>query len=427
MASQFATTDNLPIWASWFGRLRALFGTTARQGLWGLVDQVVVSGTNFLTTVILGRFCGAGELGAYMLGFTVLMMIAVTQKALITCPYTVFINRLVGNDRAHYAGSVLMHYVMLALLAIAGLGIAAIFMPSLWVLIVVAPFILLRDLARRTALAHLRVRQVLVLDVMVAVLQIGLLGTLALAGRLTVMSAFLIIAGSCATAGLGWLGLNRRAFIIDRKRVRSELTRSWKFGRWVFASQMTGALNDYCIYWLIAIAMGAQSTGMLAACMTIVLLANPVVLGVANIFEPRAARALAIDGPQELSRVTWKVTWMLAATMTAFVVMVGLLGEDLMVLLYGVQYAGHQRLITIMAVCKALQSTTMPCSDALRVLEGSHFNFQARLMRLAITLVGCAVLIPSHGLIGVAYACLGAAVVDCLWRVLAFCRQVYRT
>lgn len=423
MASQLATTDNLPGAASsssLSARLRRLFGATARKSVWGLADQAVVSGTNFLTTVIIGRFCGAGELGAYALGFTVLIMIAVVQESLIASPYTVFGNRLQGHARAALAGSMLMHYVILALLMAAVLGIASIFMPALLVLVVVAPFTLLRDLARRMALAHLHVRRALLIDVVVATLQLGALIGLALTGRLKMLTAFLVIAGACAAAGLMWLVLTRRDFVVQRSHVRREMARSWTFGRWVFASQTTRVLDSYGIYWLIAAMMGATSTGQFAACMTMVFLANPILLGVANIFEPRAANAFAEEGPGELSRVTWKVCGLLVLAMGALALGLTLFGDTAMVLLYGADYAGHQRLITLMALCMLLDAAGMPCADALRVLERPLFNFHAAVAGLVITIAACVVLIPSFGLDGAAFASLAAGCARVTWRVVAF-------
>ena len=68
--------------------LRTLLGTRARQGALTLADQAVVSGTNFLTTVILGRACLQHELGLYAMGFSLVVVLMGISRALIWMPYT---------------------------------------------------------------------------------------------------------------------------------------------------------------------------------------------------------------------------------------------------------------------------------------------------------------------------------------------------
>ena len=52
---------------------RAAWFAVARGGAMAVLDQAVVSGTNFLTVVLVGRACGQEELGYYSLGVTVLV------------------------------------------------------------------------------------------------------------------------------------------------------------------------------------------------------------------------------------------------------------------------------------------------------------------------------------------------------------------
>ena len=184
MASQLASTDNLP---ALLHRVRNAFGVTARRGLLGLFDQAIVSGTNFLTTVIIGRYCGAEPLGVYSLGFTLLVLIAVAQESLICVPYNVFGNRMESEDRRRYASSLFGHYLFLAsgavlLLAIGGAMAPSHLQPMVWILIGVAPLTLLREFGRRVSLAHLRLREAVGLDAAVAVLQLGALASRALTG-----------------------------------------------------------------------------------------------------------------------------------------------------------------------------------------------------------------------------------------------------
>src|SRR3954463_3310893 len=85
-------------------------------GVWhwlaALVDQGLVSGTRFLTTIIIGRYCGAGDLGTYSLAFSVLVLGGCFQEAIVTTPYAVLGQRLRRRSRTTYAGGIArMHFV----------------------------------------------------------------------------------------------------------------------------------------------------------------------------------------------------------------------------------------------------------------------------------------------------------------------------
>src|SRR5581483_3323402 len=78
--------------------------------LLALADQVAVSGTSFLVTLVLGRCASAEELGQYTLGFTLVVLLIGVFESLLTIPYTVYGNRRSDGERRVLAGSVLVHH-----------------------------------------------------------------------------------------------------------------------------------------------------------------------------------------------------------------------------------------------------------------------------------------------------------------------------
>ncbi len=132
--------------------------TTARQGLFSLIDQGVASATNFLTGIIVARGCSKEELGLYMLGFSLILLTADLQVSLIATPYMIYSPRLKGNAQALYMGSTFIHQLALCLLivlALVGGEIATAYRIGppglgsvLWALIVVGTLIMLREYAR---------------------------------------------------------------------------------------------------------------------------------------------------------------------------------------------------------------------------------------------------------------------------------------
>src|SRR5207302_10185209 len=99
----------VPLASEWFApSARRLLRLATRREVLAVLDQAVVSGASFLTTILIGRAAGPEQLGLYVLGFTWAVLIVSVQESLIAAPYTVFGNRLQGACRAAYAGSVLV-------------------------------------------------------------------------------------------------------------------------------------------------------------------------------------------------------------------------------------------------------------------------------------------------------------------------------
>ena len=191
-----------------------------------ILDQVVVSGTRFLTSIIVGRTCGPHELGDYTLGFTLFCVGGCIQTALISQPYTIYGNYLPRDERRAYSGSVLAHFAVFELLVMILFGLAAgalilgIGRPGLaplaGVLAVTFPLAFVVEFARRFAQARLEMRAALATDVVMSVVQVGGLVLLAAVGQLSAETTFVAMGLGGAVAGLTWLALARRRFVVKR-------------------------------------------------------------------------------------------------------------------------------------------------------------------------------------------------------------------
>jgi len=413
--------------------LRKTFGVTARKGTLALIDQLVVSGTNFLTTVIVGRACGADELGIYALGFTLVLLTACVHESLVSTPYVIYGNRLREKRRSLYAGSVLVHHAMLVMLAMtclaifaaalsAGLGTAAL-APTVWVLVGVVPFALLREFARRIAFAHMHMSTALVLDLLVATIQIGGLAALAAVGALSAGVAYVVLGVSCAVAGATWLGLHRARFTVRWRRVGRDLRQNWLFGKWVFAGLVSFIVHVNVVHWLLALVLGTAATGEYAACMTVVMICNPFVQGISNVLVPRAARAFADGGVTEVRRVARKTTLLLGMAMGSLCSILILFGGSVVALLYGSQYVGHGITVAVLATGMLVRSLGMSAFIGLVAVERPDVNFKINLAGLAVTVVLACMLMTTWGVVGGACGLLAGDIAAAAARWNTFLRS----
>lgn len=391
------------------------FGKTSRKGVLALFDQAVFSGSNFLTTVVIGRFCGLDQLGVYSLAFAVLIFLAVIHESLVWTPYTIFSHRLKPGERPEYAGTILfiqglfslsgvVVLLVLASVLSAGVGPAGLG-PVMWILAAAAPCYLLRELVRRLLLAQLEVAKVLVIDVMVATVQFGGFVVLYWCGSLSAASACAVVGIACLVISVAWFATTATRFAMRSGNVGSQLRRHWSFGRWICASQMADSAHNYALHWLLAVALGTAATGVFAACASLVLIFNPLVLGIGSVLVPRASQVYAEGGSAEVRRVVWKTTAFLAAAMSVICVGLALSGDFALQLLYdGQEYAGHGLIITLLAVATLAGTFSFAADHGLWVIERPDVNFMVRAGGLAITLTLAFLLVGKWGIVGVAIA-----------------------
>ncbi len=401
-----------------------------------LVDQAVVSGTSFVTTILIGRWCSSGELGVYALGVSLLVTWACVQESLIALPYTIHRHRRPEGARSEYAGSVLAHQGLLSALTLAvQAAMAAVLsvagaVPSLvvvaWALVAMLPFALLREFGRRFAFAHLRMAEALALDVAVAVVQLAGLAWLASTGRLSAGTALAVIGVACGLTGAVWLYRARGNFVIRRKEAWSTLRPSWALGKWLFASQITLSVQAYFIHWLLACLLGMEATGVYAACLTVVLFSNPLTLGLSNALAPRTAQAYSEGGGAALRRVVFQTTLLLGTAMAVFCAVVIFAGEDILRVLYnGSQYAGQGHTVAVLSLAMLVSALGMPASGALATVERPDLIFKAGLWAVVLSTALIPCLVVGWGVTGAAYGFLAGNVAGSLGRwagFLAFAR-----
>ncbi len=413
-------------------RARTAVATNARHSLLAFTDQAIVSGLSFTTTVLLGRMAGPEQLGLYSLGVTIIVLLAVAQDALISTPFTVFGNRLSGMAQTEYAGSALTHQAILAALALVGLAIAAVIVgssansnltPVLWVLVAVVPLTLFREFGRRLSVAYLRLGTALRLDISVAATQIAGLAVLLMLGAANATTVLVVIGIATAAASFVWFSRSRHWFYVNRVDVYPAARKNWVFGRWVFAGRMVAKLNsDVLVLWLLGFVLGQATVGVFAACISIVCVANPFILGAGLILTPKIAQAYARGGRAEVRKAVAIATLCLASGLILFVGFMLVAGGELMQLLYGNRYAGHEATLIILASAHAVGTLGMGAANGLLALERPSANFRAAAYGTGVMLATAFLLIKPLGLLGAACGLLLGQIVDAATRLLSFHR-----
>ncbi len=395
-----------------------------------MIDQAVISGISFLTAVLVGRVGGKTELGIYTLGMSVVLLAISIQQSLVSAPHTIFVIRFHGPERLKYNGSLLSQAIILNLLLLAMIVLAGlVFVTGLgpdegaWimaVLLITCPAVLLREFGRRFMFAHMNMSGALFLDVGIAFIQLAALGLLYATGCLTGISGLIAVGLACAISGATWMWTCREKFELDREWLVPEARRSWDFGRWVFGGQVSVALVAVVMNWLLAGIHGEDATGVYGACMMLILLANPFILGIQNLLSPNMAQAMHQQGSQRVRYLVGRSTLALAGMMGAFALVIGIWGDPLVQLIYTEDYGGNQWAIGLLACGAFALSVGVSSNHGLRAIERPEVNFYAAVCGLLAGCLVAAVWIPGHGVLGAAAGYFAACLVTATYRVLGF-------
>lgn len=408
--------------------------STRRQGATALADQAVVSGASLLTTVFVGRRCGDDALGLFALAMTIMALSITAQHSLVLTPYTFYANRLEGDRRARFAGSVLVQAALLAVgcASASGLLAAALYLgdfnelaPLIAVVSVVLPLTLLRDFVRRVEFAHLRVAGALRIDVAVLAVQLLALIVLWKTERLSPLSALLAIGFASGLASSFVFFRSRRSFQFSAPNFRVSLQRNWRFGRWVFGDSMIGALKYQTIPWILLGTLGVGAAGAYSACQSVIGLSRPLLQGFWNFLIPKIAHTHASGGVAAMKRLVNLSALLLCGAMLIFVLAVLLLGEWAVSAVYGPNFDNLGNVAILLALGVAVSAIAQPLTAGLMALHRADLGFAVRAAGFVVTLMTTLLLVERTGIAGAATGLLAGSVLG-LGMTGAFYRRTVR-
>ena len=412
-------------------RTGQLWRILSGQSLLSIADQVVVSGVNFCTVVLIGRFLSKESLGIYSLTYSGLIFVRCIQDTLITSPYTYLHHR----RGAGYAGNSLLQSLGLStlfsialLFAAAGVHLSGRPWPLLsltLLMTVVGPLVLLREFARQLSFAHLRLRECFILDSWVAAGQIAGLAALISLGWLSVPAVFLVIGIAAAGPSVAGLWVNRSQFILNRDRWRSDLTHNWDFGRWLLAGHLLGSVTPIVVPWCLALTHhGIEAVGILAASAGVAGLSNTLVIGLNNLLSARAAAAFADGGVAALQRVLIATGALLVSLLAGFTFLFLMVGNQIALTLYGAAYADAGPVIAILSLGMLLLGVGIAAGNGLCVIGRPAANLTADAASFVALILAVLFLLVPYGVKGAAAASVIANMVGMTVRLWTYIRLV---
>ncbi|MEL7498406.1 MAG: lipopolysaccharide biosynthesis protein [Planctomycetota bacterium] len=414
--------------------------------LWALVAQALISITRLLTSMTVGGRFGSGseeQLGYYSNAFSVLMILIAVFEALITTPLTVFNQKERPKDRPVFSG----HMMMSAMLLLGLIAACAAIWISLeysfrWLppelaavliaVVVIAPIQLLREFARRWLLANLQARPAAWLEVLFAGLFLATLFVMVTINQVTAVYVF-VLTGIVNLVGLlAWWKIFRKQFSFQRDGFQAQLQENVRYGRWVAGENVCSALTMYFCNWYLMFRIDEAAAGVFFACFTVVLLANPFLLGVCSILAPRAAAAFNQSGKRGLIKVLTKFGLLILTVLGLFSVLLWFFGEPITNLFFGPKYDayfqanldGNNWITAVLSLAMPLMGISYVSAFGLLAINRPFDNFYSAIAALLV-LVTIAFSFSEPTLMTAAISFVASFFVAALCRTVFLVRAIY--
>lgn len=399
------------------------------QHVLSIADQAVVSATSFVTLVIFARSTSPEETGFFALAISVAMAAIAMQHALVSQPYLIAHGDDVRAERATaslvFAGLTnagLIVLLLAAALALPLLGGSHTALTTTLSLAWIVPAILAKELMRNFALSHLEMRRAVIIDIATSVLQITALACLVSMSQLTLLSGLAVMGGASLVIGGSSLFAMRSEFRWSGVPVQQIITENWLTGKWFAASRLAHLVQGYVTLWITAL-VDIRLTAVLAACLSIVGLANPVVQGLYNALAPQAVLAWRSKGAKGLHEKSLYDLGLLTFVMTMFCIVIVLAGESAIQFLYPApEYRGYGHVASILAVGALAAALGIPASNGLATIGEARSAARITATIVAIHCVLVPLAMSRYGLLGAAYATLFTSAGWTALRWIAFVR-----
>ena len=374
-----------------------------------LVDQTVVSGTNFLTAILLARLCSKEEYGLYVLAFSLLLFWDSLRNSLIASALVVFLPKKPLEQQASYAGSTTVMEAILILGGAVLFGAGALVLRAIGehrlALVVFACIFAVagytgREHVRRLYFAKLKIVRAVWIDGASGALQLGSLLLLNHAGYLSSVSLLLVLGASKLLAAVGGLLLLRDQVSFSHLELREDMRAHWGLGRWLIGGFVV-YMGAYQLYpWLINFSWGESLTAVYGACGIVMFICNPVIFGIRNILSVKMAYAHASGGRPALEKLLRRWNGIMIVVIGAIVIPITLFAEPLLQLFYGGRYAGFGAIVGLNGVNLFLSAIAVPLLCALITIERTEMIFWAGIGSLVLTLTAGVAMVYAWGLLG---------------------------
>lgn len=368
------------------------------------MDQVVFSGSGFLTTVVLARILGPDEFGVYASVVLISYLIISIMNALVIQPFQVAPTEI--SDQTSYHS--FTFWIQLILLFILSILIFIILRYNIKALdsfnqlnegqILYYLCFIFQDYFRKFFLAKSWVLSILMIDILTSILQIVLLG-LVFWNTAWTLNNIIFWMGLTYLPGIIISIMILKPWINQFSNWSTYLKLHLETGSWMMLTSITQWWSGNLFFAVTGVFLGAQALGAFRLVQSILGILNVLLQTFENYVIPTATR-LYNQSAQQAVRYLQKITLKAAPLFGVALGLIFIFAKTILQLTGGKEYAHYDYVVRGMTVLYALIFLGYPIRIAIRMLLLNKSYFLGYLFSLLFCVVSFRVLLNTWNLTG---------------------------
>ena len=354
-----------------------------------ILDQGLISGSNFLVSVLLARWLTAEQYGAYAIAFGFFVLLQLVYQSLVMEPMSVFGGSTYRNNLRGYIASLLWIHVILSLAIClvfgATAGVSRLFgqtagMPGALAGVTIAsPCVLFFWMARRSFYLELSPKQAVVGAFVYSSFVLSALWIFYHRQLLSAFTAFVLIAiGSLGTGSFLMLRL-RLALRPEGPRppTRTIWRQHWRYGAWALMGCFASWVPANIFYPILGSFGSMAQSGQLKALMNLTLPLEQTKAALSMLLLPYAAGVQDEKDESKAKTLSLRMTLLGVGIAIVYWALIIPLDRPLFHLLYSGRYMDVAHHIPLVAVGSIFWSAAYGPALALRGMKSPASVFAA--------------------------------------------------
>jgi O-antigen/teichoic acid export membrane protein len=390
---------------------------------WAIVDQSLVSGANFATSILLARTMGVAAFGAYVLAWMVVNFTQTIQHSAINTVMLTIGPKLEKAARADHDSLMFLQQgvfgIVTALLSWLVVHLSNIARPDWHLEALALPlafavlFCQAQDFFRRYLFSIQRPRVAFLMDFVRYVGPIGLLFLyIQWEPGITAAAVIWIISLSAALAVMCVVYFVPK-LTWSRSTLWSAIQNSWQFSRWLVGSTLLSWTMGNLYYLATAILLGTSATGYLRVGHTLMAVTNIVFLGIENVLPIQSSQKYVEGGITALNRYLTMVAVLGSIAIAIVDGFFFIFPEPALIFFFGSSYSPAAPVVQWAAVGQVVAFLTVPAMVWLRTVEQTKRIFYAYVASSVASVLIAYPAISYFGIIGAASGLFIVIIVNC--------------
>ena len=372
-----------------------------------LVDQVLLSATTLLTSVILARTYDKSNYADLVLLFSITMFVFGFQSSLISKPYAISLNDFKGEDLKRYFYFNLTLKLFFTILLVLFFPLLYFISFDSWSLKYALLFLVYvlsytsYYFVRETLLSERNTRQNLKYGAFCST-SIVIVLLVIFFYQLNDMSIFLgatsivYVIATCI-----YLLGNWRYLKITKKQYVRFWKINWSIGKWLTGSNILFHLSTNIYPWLLLYITSKSDIAIYGVLMSVASLLNPLLTALSSYLLPIFVK---VNTNYELVKQHLNRWVIVFGFMSMTLIVIGyFFGQSIIDIIFGSKYNALGIIVVFPYLVQAINIISQPFRIALNAIKRTDVNFWILIPRSLISILVGILMVRSYGIIGVFY------------------------